>query len=200
MQTDHERYLIHLPDYVTGNLAPGVGRDVEAHLASCDSCRGQLADLESLMTQMGAHRPGRVPANYFGTVLPRIRKRLEGRRETGENPWVTRILAPLSALALIIVLTTQISFDANEDLRSVVGSLETDELNEAIVDEVQWQSSYLVPSTESLAEGLTEQAVNQELAAAVFNGEDVVGYETVADLSEREIELIVARLSERTIL
>jgi anti-sigma factor RsiW len=85
-----------LPDYLHGRL-DGAERDrVEAHLASCAECSGELALLRSVR-QAYAHAPALDTAG-IARALPR--PRLVARRSPLGRPMLLRIAAVVSFIAL----------------------------------------------------------------------------------------------------
>ena len=200
VHTNHEYYQLQLPDYATGRLEEQQRLELEAHLASCDECNRRRAEFSTLVALMQHSRPSDPPSHYFSNVLPRIRERLEQRSTRGESPLVSRILAPLGALAVVIGLLVQIPMDKDNDLRAMLGALKSDELADVVVEEAEHQSLYLIPSTESLAAALSDQAIDRELAAAILLDGDDATFESVTDLSDQDVNLILERLGERKIL
>ena len=58
-----------LPLLTRGELGPERRREVEEHLASCEACRAELADLESLLTLVGAAGVAAPAPSLRDTVL-----------------------------------------------------------------------------------------------------------------------------------
>ncbi len=200
VHTGHEYFEASLPDLATGQLDSALRAELEHHVASCESCERTLAALKAVIPLLPGAATGNVPVHYFSNVLPRIRERIDHKQPAKENVWVSRVLAPLTALMILIGLVTQVSLDSGNGLRTILQSLRTDELADVLVEQAEQQSLYLIPSTESLASSLPERVITRELAASVLEGDDIIGLQAVSDLSEDEMDMVVARLVERTIL
>jgi hypothetical protein len=200
VHTNHEYYQLMLPDFVTGKLGEKQRLESESHLASCEECSLRRLELVTLSASLRSFRPSGPPTNYFNNVLPRLRERLDGKRTPAENPLLARILAPLGAMALVIGLLTQIGMNQENGLRSMLGTLKTDELADVAVEQAEHQSLYLIPSTESLAAALPDEAIDRKLAATILFDESDESYEMVSDLTDEQVKLILERLGERKIL
>jgi DNA-binding MurR/RpiR family transcriptional regulator len=128
-----------------------------------------------------------------------MREKIEGRAKTVEHRFVRRVLVPLGALAVILAVLSRIPLNAEKDLRSVLNSMKSDELAEIAVEDAERQSLYLVPSTESLAASLAEQTIDTKLAAAILS-DDGATFDSMSDLSDQDVTVILKRLGERKIL
>lgn len=87
----HRRYRHSLNAYVDGELEPSARQRLEAHLADCGECRGQLERLKKLQ---GLLRQGlKDPVAEVAPVLwPGVRARIEGGRPAGRfTAWVRQI-------------------------------------------------------------------------------------------------------------
>ena len=108
---------------------------------------------------------------------------------------------PLAALALFVVLIARVPFDStsnNSVLRSMISSLSTEELTDAMVKQSELT---LAPwSSEALSELVPENAVTTKLAADIIESGDVSAYQTLSDLSDKDIDLLLQRLGERNML
>lgn len=214
MHTEHVEYL--LLEYLDGSLAGSLRPGVEAHLQHCGSCRTELEELRQTMEMLDAHGTVMAPSGYFTTVLPRVRERLEGKKSGNvfANPLLVRLAIPigLGALALFIVLS--LPFPANEPeaahnpLQAVMHGSTTDELVGVVFDMVPLQ-----PLSSPTVEGETSAL----LGVTVLQGEhllvnaDEVAYageltldgsvpEELGQLNEADLEALVQRLGEGTIL
>jgi anti-sigma factor RsiW len=197
--TNHEHIQHLLPDLVTEKLQAQERRELESHLSSCEECRSRLEGFQSLNISLNSFKPSDPPAHYFSTVVPRMREKIEGRAKTVEHRFVRRVLVPLGALAVILAVLSRIPLNAEKDLRSVLNSMKSDELAEIAVEDAERQSLYLVPSTESLAASLAEQTIDTKLAAAILS-DDGATFDSMSDLSDQDVTVILKRLGERKIL
>ena len=94
----------NLPDYVRGNVTPGVTADVSAHLATCKPCTSEVAELRDMMVTMEQSKVAPPSPPYWGSILPRLHERLEGKDRQRIPDWVMRILVPASAALLLVVI------------------------------------------------------------------------------------------------
>lgn len=200
MRSDHRYYQLMLPDFVSGKLGESERRELEAHLSSCDECTRHKSEFSAIAAALREIRPDDPPSHYFSNVLPRIRERIAGTSSRGDNPLVERILVPLAALALLVAVLLQVPFKPEGDLRSVLGGLQSNELAEVEVEQAEYQSLYLIPSTESLASALSDQTINQKLAAAILTDNDDAALVSLSELTDRDVAIILERLGERKIL
>lgn len=212
MPTNHVEYL--LPDYVNGKLEESLRRGVENHIAECPRCESQFADLrETLKLVSGAHRQPPA-ASYFSSVLPRIRVRLEEKTTmpvVGRLVW-TRLALPIAVGALAVALLLHVRVDtkdgatAHNPLGPVVRGVNTTELVEIAVDQMRRQ----------LIQGPVGEAETNALfaATALHEGEylsdadvplamenpffEYSVAEELEQLSDADLEALVAGLSERT--
>jgi hypothetical protein len=71
--SDHAcRHTESAYDYLTGRLSGADRSAFEAHLAGCDSCRAELAQLEMALGHLAAWTPPRLSPAFTGDVLARL--------------------------------------------------------------------------------------------------------------------------------
>ena len=201
---EHEYYRSLLPDVVKGTLNADEAAELDRHLADCAECAQDRSVIETAMDALQAETsPQAPPSHYFETVLPHVRERLDRSHQTS---WIhsvifTRVAVPLAALALFVVLIARVPFDStsnNSVLRSMISSLSTEELTDAMVKQSELT---LAPwSSEALSELVPENAVTTKLAADIIESGDVSAYQTLSDLSDKDIDLLLQRLGERNML
>ena len=200
VRTNHKYYRLLLPDFVTGKLDGDHREELAAHLASCDECARSLDELKDLAVMLRGVRPADPPTHYFNTVLPRLRERIAGKVDRKEDPLIARFLAPLGALAIIIAVLLQVPLKREADLRAVLDGLESDELAEVAIEQPEYQSLYLIPSTESLASALPDGAISRKLAVTILTDNDDEALLSMTDLTDDEVKVILERMGERKIL
>ncbi len=188
-----------LPDFVTGKLPADERQDLEAHLASCTECAREANEFKAVAAALQKIRPLNPPTNYLSTVLPRVRESLAGKSARREDPFIERILAPLAAMAIVVITLLQMPFNSKADLRAVLDELKSDELADVAV-EPEYQSLYLIPSTESLASSLPDEAIDQKFASTILTSDDDAALVSMTELSDHDVTIILKRLGERTIL
>ena len=106
MNQDHPEEL--LAGYVDGELSTEQRRDVDAHLASCARCRGEVELARSAVSALRGLPDVDVPLGVTGPVL---------RRARVERPWVSRIGRPvaIAAAAAVVGLFGWLGYSALQD-------------------------------------------------------------------------------------
>lgn len=214
MRIEHIEFL--LPDYLNKKLEESLRPGVELHLEQCASCRAELAELRKAFEELEAHQFSGPPDGYFTTVLPRVRERLEKKQAKPwyAHPLLIRIATPLAAGALALVLLTHVPLPVNDSerepnpLQPVLVGVATEELVEVVLDQVH-QQLLTTPLGESETSSLLALRVlgrDHLLADAdpLSLTDDPVlgggGPESLDQLSDSDIDTIVQRLGERTML
>lgn len=200
VRTDHRYFQLMFPDFLTGKLETNRRLELESHLALCGDCARDLEELKTLEITLRSIRPADPPAYYFTTVLPRVREAIEGKAPRNEDSFMARFLAPIAALALLAIALLQVSIRTEGDLRAVLGGLKSDELAEVAVEEAEYQSLYLIHSTESLASTLPEKVIDQQLAETILTDGDDTTLLSMTELTDQDVTIILERLGERKIL
>ena len=211
MHTEHvENYL---PDYVNHTLEESLRPWVERHLETCALCQAEFSlqrDAFRHLEQYQAPSPG---PEYFATVLPRIRERLE-RKQSGTiltNPLVTRLLLPIGAGALVLFIlfrlpvTVQQSEADRNPLKPVLRGLENEELVDVVLDQLHRQTITIQGESDASALLAVPFLRGEHLLAGADTRSmldepllDVGMHETLDQLSSSETDALVARLVERT--
>jgi hypothetical protein len=78
MSKCHEIEIL-LAEYVSGRLDPSQREAVDSHLAACQSCRRELAGIESLFGQIAPSSSGEpiVPEEFFYSTWPALYSRIQ---------------------------------------------------------------------------------------------------------------------------
>lgn len=204
--TVHEQYEELLPEYILGTLASVLVRDVEDHLASCTVCQARLNELKEVFRALENQTAMPPPSHYFGTVLPRVRDRIGHGRLFG-RPWIARIAAPLGAMLLAIALMMNFPLSGqNEEphrLKEFVGSLESEELVDVLVEHAARESLVQASGAEDVAGMLPEGLMSREMARTMLDQQNITEAafpQLLADMNKEELELILQKLGERTLL
>lgn len=209
MPTVHEQYEQVLPEYILGTLTAGSVCDVEHHLRSCTVCRARLSELKPIFRTLKEHSAAPPPPHYFGTVLSRVRERIgQGRLPAFfGRPWITRIATPLAAMLLAIALIVNLPLSGqNEDplsLRELVGSLKSEELVDMLVEQTGRESLTQASGAEAVAGMFPERLVSREIARTMLDQQNIAEAafpQLLADVNKEELELILQKLGERTLL
>jgi hypothetical protein len=154
------------------------------------------------------------PTGYFTTVLPRVRKRLDGEESPGffDHPLIARLALPLVLAAMAFAILLSLPFPSNDaenaqnPLQAVMHGTPNDELVDVVLDMVPMH-----PLTSPTVEGET----SSWLGARVLRGDHLLAHadelafsedpsidqtmpEELEQLSDKDLELLVQRLGERT--
>ena len=214
MRIEHIEYL--LPEYLNGTLADSLRPGVEEHLKHCSLCRTELSELCQTMEMLEARVTADPPSAYFTTVVPRIRERLEGResRNVFVNPLLAKLALPIGTGVVVLFILLSLpspvseSETASNPLQAVVHGSSTDELIDVVLDMMP-----LHPLSSPTLEVETSSMLGvrllrgEHLLAGVNEGsfaEDFTLDETMSEeleqLNEADLEALVQRLGERTVL
>ncbi|MCX6144227.1 MAG: hypothetical protein NTZ35_13510 [Ignavibacteriales bacterium] len=214
MRTEHVEYC--LPEYLNGTLEDPLRPGVEKHLKYCSSCSAELTGLRQTMEMLDSHGTAGPPSAYFTTVLPRVRERLEGEesRNLFSGPLLIRLALPIGAAALVLFILLSLPFPGTEaetghnPLQAVMHGSTTDELVDVVLDMVPLQ-----PLSSPTVEGETSSL----LGVRVLRGDHLLAHadevpftegftqdemmpEELEQLTEADLEALVQRLGERTLL
>lgn len=213
MRTEHVEYL--LPDYLNKKLEESLRPWVENHLEECGACRAELDNLRGVFSHLDSFVARPPHDGYFTTVLPRVRERLQEKESVSflSHPLVTRFVAPLAVGALLLVILFRVPFALREadrghnPLQPVVRGLETEELVDVILDQAHRQTISGQGENETSALLAVPLLRSDHLLAGAdqlsLSNESVLDAglpENLDQLSASEVDVLVARLGERTIL
>ncbi|MBI3788029.1 MAG: zf-HC2 domain-containing protein [Ignavibacteriales bacterium] len=211
MPTEHINYL--LPDYLTGRLESDLREGVEAHLKECKECVSEMANLREVLGKVAYDKPYIPSTAYFSALLPRIRQRLDGKqkRSLWAHPVFVRIVSPLAVAVLAIVMLSRVPFPAErqDPLKSIVADVSTDELEQVVLEQSQHQPGGTLLAENELASLPTGKALENHIktigaqTTTWIESESIpsgVVPRTVNDLDDSELEMLLQRLGERTVL
>jgi hypothetical protein len=214
VRTEHVEYF--LPEYLNGTLGDSLRPGIEEHLKHCSSCSAELTGMRQTMEMLVNHATEGPPSGYFTTVLPRVRRRLEGEesRSFFSSPLLIRLALPIGAAALALFIVLSLPSPGTEaetghnPLQAVMHGSTTDELVDVVFDMV-----HLQPLSSPTVEGETSSL----LGARVLRGDHLLAHadeamfaddftfdgsmpEELNELSEADVQVLVQRLGEGTIL
>jgi hypothetical protein len=213
VRTEHVEHL--LPDYLSRMLDESLRPWVESHLEECGACRAELENLRGAFNHLDSFEVKPPYDGYFMTILPRVRERLQEKNSVSllSHPLVTRFAAPLAVGALLLVILFRVPFalrDAEQEhnpLQPVVRGLETEELVDVILDQVHRQTISAQGENETSALLAIPLLRSDHLLAGTdqlwLPNESVLDVglpEDLDQLSASDVDVLVARLGERTIL
>jgi hypothetical protein len=213
VRTEHVKHL--LPDYLNQTLEESLRPWVESHLEKCGDCRAELENLRGAFSDIDSFEARPPHDGYFTTVLPRVRERLQGNMSVPflSHPLVTRFVAPLAVGAILLVILFRVPSALREadwehnPLQPVVRDFEAEELVDVILDQVHRQT----------ISGHGENETSALLAIPLLRGDhllagadqlslsnesvlDVGLPENLDQLRASDVDVLVARLGERTFL
>lgn len=215
MRTEHVREL--LPDFINGQVDGSAAQAIEEHLKSCSACRSEYEELQEVFAALENEKLAAPPPDYFSTFRARLRQRLEGtsrHRTSLWRPLLVRFALPVAAGVVGIALLLQIPLMTNGvQLSTTKGTSDlsqfsAQELLHAYVEHGRFQPVAPLPPQQTLEELIPNKAVGNSIAKELYGTSDIVseGFKVVpapqliADLSEREVDVLLERLGERTIL
>jgi anti-sigma factor RsiW len=101
--TDHLQGL--LSAYLDGQVTPPERRQVEAHLAQCDTCRAELEDLRRLTNMLGRLPAQRLPRSF--AIGPR---QVRPEALSGTAAGYLRALASIAAALAVVAVSLSLAF------------------------------------------------------------------------------------------
>jgi|GEM_PF-2046917 len=138
-----------LIDFVDGDLAEASAREIEHHLAACDTCRTYVDSLRRTLAK-AVHDPvPEPPEAYWACFDQVVRHRTPGRRAYPRRRWLATRLAPcLAAVAVAVGFAVRYLSPSSGDRRSgpalqpwnaieIGGTAAVDSLVVALLAEVQ---------------------------------------------------------------
>ncbi|MDE3058549.1 MAG: zf-HC2 domain-containing protein [Bacteroidota bacterium] len=207
-----------LAEYTDGTISAEDRKTVEGHLASCEQCSRHVELIADALNTLRSVPEENVPENYFSSLVPRIRERLERRRRFNIASivplWVQEALAPAAALAVVasfiaLFFIFEPSADNLASLSSIVRAMQNEDTT-ALSDYVASQNiaQTNVDAEEHVLETASDPSlVTRHFEKSAFGGlhgdvEDISvstslissdpSYES---LSSDEVDQVIERLS-----
>lgn len=207
-----------IPDYLTGQLDAKLRQGVEVHLRECPACRGDYEEMRELNAVLREHRQKQPSRSYFSNVLPRVRERL-GRRERFtwiDHPLFVRLVSPLAAAALIAILMLELPLvrqqaevGGDDELLGMVGAFSTDELSRIVIEQGHHQLLVEPVQEITVPHSFVDRVLSRELSLSTgasdpllvpFTAAGGIPSESLNALSEPEVDRLLRRLEERSVL
>jgi hypothetical protein len=114
MHTAHVKEL--MPDYASGKLSVAEAAMVGKHLQSCAMCAREARQFRETMSSLSVSWEKPMASNYFQTLLPRVRQRIERRSSLNLFSLVSSRQFVLPALASTLLLAIFFHFNPPSDL------------------------------------------------------------------------------------
>jgi anti-sigma factor RsiW len=211
MPMDHDRWEQMIPDFLSGRLSQAEGEELRHHIASCSHCSQAVGEFRNLFGELDAEKARREPPQYFNTVLPRVRARLERSPSDRLERRVPDLALAAAALVLVVAFVLTITsppqgaLPTDRTLAQAIGDVPADVLAEVLEDQAAQAGVIEQSSAELLSDELLDNALATLLTLdqAPLGVLDVRG-ETEAywfpELNEQEMTTLLQRLSERELL
>src|SRR3989339_1381438 len=207
-----------LPDYLTGQLDTGLREEVEVHLRDCPSCRGDYEEMRELVGSLRGHPRKHPSSSYFSNLLPRVRERLgrRGRFAWIDHPLIVRLVSPLAAAALIVILMLELPLVRQQagggeggELLGMVEAFSTDDLSQIVIEQGHHQLLVETEQEITVPHSLVDRVLSRELSLSTgvsdpllmpFTTMGGITSESLNALSEPEVDRLLQRLEERSVL
>ena len=199
-----EHVSLELADLVSNELSDSDRRRIERHLAGCPSCREEWQSIH-LLADHQRPKP-QVPSGYFAGLPARILKRRTEQRPVRTAAWVSALageyLAPAAAGALIVIGLWSVSFNSPDTPAAPSLPVTSAEVAEYVVSNEQWASVELSPLVGDL---LSERLLVARETEGVFTPgledlEQPSVPDIIAGLNDEELEALINRMNERSVL
>lgn len=204
MSRGHDHIEQTLTDFLAGGLNDTEQNEVQTHLDSCPLCREKLASLQETIAVLERNRDSGVPEGYFGTILPRLRQRIDRPRRLGrllDLRW-PQWAAPLAAAILVAGLLTAIPLTTREtlDLAALTRELEADDLADAYFDALQTSAVPVIWPDDPINGTVAGLDLSNGVLNLILDENVLQELGTVEDLNQEEVETILRQLETRTLL
>lgn len=127
---EHSRVKELFSDYLDGELADDMARELESHLEGCEDCRNELQSLKQTVAAVASLGPVDAPEGFTSKVHQRLRRRMRHRPEMASTlehkiPYETICLIMLAILAaLYIILYLMPLMDVDMSYQGTEGDLD----------------------------------------------------------------------------
>jgi hypothetical protein len=201
MRTEHVSNL--LLDYRTGKLTEAESRLVKDHLRVCRACASETMQLFETLGTLQAAKGGSVAPEYFSSLLPRLRRRLEEGRSRNLFFRVTALpfVLPTFASALLMLIVFNLATTPGQDAQTnqlrakLLSTIDTVELENLLAKDASNEEVESIVADSDLALIHSYFLANEdyELPDSPVVASSVVGLE----LGEEVSQSILFRLTER---
>jgi len=183
----HHRWSRRLSLLVSGTLDGTDRRAVEAHVAGCDRCRRELAELESVLALVSADpMRGGEPDVPLGALVTRVQARLDEAPPASASFW-RRALWPLASAAAAVLVVV------------MLGQQRSVEVPHVAEPRIELSQEFLARMERSLARDHTARYLNEArdvlvtVAASPRNCEHDDETVDLAEETRRSRELLARR-------
>lgn len=198
-----------LPDFITGTLSTVEQAKVKEHLANCPTCSEEYEELQQTFALLQCGHVQKPDRSYFVNLLTTIHHRQDQKRLFWHFLFgkTTRLVFPLSAVTIMLVLFLLLPFHQNNSidssgLRNVITNLQNEELNDLAVeqDKTALVSDNHELTTAIVAEHLTKNRIIKEALLSDAGTDILTNTEvekTVQEFDNDQIDKLLAQLGER---
>jgi len=218
MDCDDIQYL--LVGLREGTISAGEREIVDRHVATCARCTYDLKLIDEAFESLRNVENDEVPNHYFTNLLPRIRQRLEQKPEHGLRfvlpLWVQRVLAPVSAgavLACLIglyVLFNPVADTMQFQLREIVSELPKEEID-GVAESVSYSNALARPlePSQRLMETISNPSqVSQHIERELIDDQLSHGHSLsiflaaehpFEDISDEDVDFVIKKLNDTSL-
>lgn len=216
MHTECDKFQERINEFMNMSISEAERTGLEMHLENCRQCRKLIEvhmDLKPYLSNYNSETP---PEGYFTNLLPNIRNRLESKKNRSPIDYLLgkRYALPLVVTTIIVALIFSVpGSNSNYGREYSNGQYATDSASEESILEYanmhvrDMSIAPLIAQEENILATLDKDLINLQIAKVVFSGYDELGISTylngnslIESMSDQEIDYVVQRLTERTIL
>jgi hypothetical protein len=200
-----------LIDYAEGTLDRESGTAFEEQLRQSSALQRQLADIRSTFELLQQQEEPNLVGQYFNNFIPRLRQRIEQGERLYQFPipsWLSPALAPVAVMVILVSMVTMYFVLQPEtdgaSYRSMMHYADQIEFDDAssfaatplatLNDDVF--ASIFVATEDPDARSLFPDGLFSTL---ILNEYAISADQLVTELHDQEIDLIVTRLTNRTV-
>ncbi|MGA2624404.1 MAG: zf-HC2 domain-containing protein [Bacteroidota bacterium] len=194
-----------LPDFVDARLSDEEQSQIIAHLASCEDCRREAAELKVLFSELQGDIPWPPPGHYWNSLLPRIHQSIEEKPALFFPEWVPRFAPPLaSAILLAVAVVALVPRGAPDDSAQL--SVYLHQLHAVEIQQVAEQQRYagVLEPMSSASELAATSAGDKEVLRDLLQAEEPINgllnvdaESTVKELDPQHVDEFVSILETK---
>jgi hypothetical protein len=202
---DHKEFELLLPDAAAGTLDRSSEDLLKSHLENCSACRERLEGFRRILPDLhSARQTIRVPEGYFAGIVPRFRERLSNRNSSFLSMRWFQLVPPAAAAIVLVGLFSTLrlvpeSAESNR-LRALVAELEAAELTDAFLSEIDQQPLASMSSSDVVGGAITREEVSRQLLERIAESSDLPPLQSIDDLENKELDILLQRLQSRKYL
>jgi len=192
-----------LADYADKKLLQQDEALVSSHLESCELCRIEVRELQSLFLALQEEHPQKPSPSYWIALPVRIRQRIDERSGQPIPEWMVRLVLPVaSAIVFVIAVIGLAPRHLSDDSSDLVGIL-----HEFAFEDVQQaaeRQTYVgVLEPVATSEYVSSSVNDKEMLGEFLQGQDQLSRllsidpeSTVKDLGSQDVEEFVSILEK----